>query len=613
MLDGWQQLQTSTGIPYYVNHCQKKSQWDHPFVASVLEELSDYDSICYAAYRTASKLRHIQKRLRIELLDVATITEMFDRHGYSNKNDSSISCSQLYSVLYDMYMHTRCNKTQHISCETLAEITHNYLLSLYDIHRTGIINVLSVKTGLVILSRGKLTDKYNYIFSCYCDAGLSMDKVSVTNLLVALIQLPDHINESVAFGGLDVSAAVSSCMSDAASSNIICDTFLQWLSKEPQTVVWISALHRLKCAEDIRHDVICTFCKVTPIVGFRYKCLHCLQHNLCQDCFFHNRINKKHQIFHPIQEYCTKSTIKEHTQAFMKTIMNRFSKKYRYKRRLAYLPIEAIQHNGEGTSDYLDSFDSTTCIVTEHSIQHHNSEKEIKIAQLLDLFEKKNKAVLSGLENQGDNTELLKNSRQLAQYLIQLRRLVQMSKLNATSLCSLNTTSLCSLNAIIEQSPIKCNNVGQDTFVEETSFIEGNTTIQENKTVLEESTPSSEDSGCQSTSLTDDSVCMLVDNLSTAEMSMAILDEPDATDNYGSEKMQIQKLIEMLQCTTDSSDSFVVSPDYQNNTMHEMMNAANKIGEAMTDFVSNKHPVSNNTSLFQLAECLGVTEDSTSF
>lgn len=45
--------------------------------------------------------------------------------------------------------------------------------------------------------------------------------------------------------------------------------FLQWLQKEPQSMVWLPVLHRLAAAESAKHQAKCNICKEYPIVGFR--------------------------------------------------------------------------------------------------------------------------------------------------------------------------------------------------------------------------------------------------------------------------------------------------------------------------------------------------------
>lgn len=46
--------------------------------------------------------------------------------------------------------------------------------------------------------------------------------------------------------------------------------FLQWLQKEPQSMVWLPVLHRLAAAETAKHQAKCNICKEYPIVGFRF-------------------------------------------------------------------------------------------------------------------------------------------------------------------------------------------------------------------------------------------------------------------------------------------------------------------------------------------------------
>jgi len=60
--DGWERSETTNGIPYYINHETERTQWDHPEMVSLMEEIESFSNIKYAAYRTAMKLRVIQKK-----------------------------------------------------------------------------------------------------------------------------------------------------------------------------------------------------------------------------------------------------------------------------------------------------------------------------------------------------------------------------------------------------------------------------------------------------------------------------------------------------------------------------------------------------------------------
>ena len=91
----------------------------------------------------------------------------------------------------------------------------------------------------------------------------------------------------------------------AASGKLDVAGYLTWAMGEPLPVAWLPVLHRLSVAENSKyivhcvvvvtnhyyflpvtaeHNVTCTVCNTNPIAGFRYKCLQCLNLNMCQVC-----------------------------------------------------------------------------------------------------------------------------------------------------------------------------------------------------------------------------------------------------------------------------------------------------------------------------------------
>lgn len=51
--------------------------------------------------------------------------------------------------------------------------------------------------------------------------------------------------------------------------------FLEWMSLEPQSMVWLPVLHRVTAAESTKHQAKCYICKQCPIKGFRWAPLCC--------------------------------------------------------------------------------------------------------------------------------------------------------------------------------------------------------------------------------------------------------------------------------------------------------------------------------------------------
>lgn len=52
--------------------------------------------------------------------------------------------------------------------------------------------------------------------------------------------------------------------------------FLEWLSLEPQSMVWLPVLHRVTMAESAKHQARCYICKQCPIKGFRWASYYIL-------------------------------------------------------------------------------------------------------------------------------------------------------------------------------------------------------------------------------------------------------------------------------------------------------------------------------------------------
>lgn len=59
------------------SHDQESTHWDHPIMMDLLDSLTEFNHIKFSAYRTATKLRMLQKKLARELLIQRVKTFMF--------------------------------------------------------------------------------------------------------------------------------------------------------------------------------------------------------------------------------------------------------------------------------------------------------------------------------------------------------------------------------------------------------------------------------------------------------------------------------------------------------------------------------------------------------
>ncbi|XP_017032465.1 dystrophin isoform X8 [Drosophila kikkawai] len=345
----WERATTAANVPYYIDHERETTHWDHPEMIELMKGLADLNEIRFSAYRTAMKLRSVQKRLALDRITMATACESFDRHGLRAQNDKLIDIPDMTTVLHSLYV-----TIDKIDLTLMLDLAINWILNVYDSQRTGQIRVLSFKVGLVLLCKGHLEEKYRYLFRLVADTERRADQRRLGLLLHDCIQVPRQLGEVAAFGGSNIEPSVRSCLEQAGISQEAIDGnqeisielqhFLGWLQHEPQSLVWLPVLHRLAAAEAAKHQAKCNICKEYPIVGFRYRCLKCFNFDMCQKCFFFGRNAKNHKLTHPMHEYCTTTTSTEDVRDFTRALKNKFKSRKYFKKhpRVGYLPVQSV-------------------------------------------------------------------------------------------------------------------------------------------------------------------------------------------------------------------------------------------------------------------------------
>ncbi|XP_057678850.1 dystrophin isoform X3 [Corythoichthys intestinalis] len=340
----WQRAVSQNKVPYYINHQTQTTCWDHPKMTELYQSLADLNNVRFSAYRTAMKIRRLQKALCLDLLDLSVAQNTFGQHKLTN-NNQLMSVPDVINCLTSIYDGLEQEHKDLVNVPLCVDMCLNWLLNVYDTGRSGKIRVMSMKIGLLSLCKGHLEEKYKYLFSQAASAGDTCDQRQLGLLLHEAIQIPKQLGEVAAFGGSNIEPSVRSCFQHATNKvELEPRQFVDWMRLEPQSMVWLPVLHRVAAAETAKHQAKCNICKECPIVGFRYRSLKHFNYDVCQSCFFSGRTAKGHKLNYPMVEYCTPTTSGEDMRDFTKVLKNKFrSKKYFAKHpRLGYLPVQTV-------------------------------------------------------------------------------------------------------------------------------------------------------------------------------------------------------------------------------------------------------------------------------
>ncbi|XP_041822402.1 dystrophin isoform X9 [Chelmon rostratus] len=343
-------------VPYYIKekagpdqmtetlHQTQTTCWDHPKMAELYQSLADLNNVRFSAYRTAMKLRRLQKALCLDLVSMPMACEVFEQHGLK-QNEQLLDISQLVTCLTSLYQRLEQSHSHLVNVPLCVDMCLNWLLNVYDTGRTGKIRTLSFKTGIISLCKAHLEDKYRFLFRQVASATGFCDQRRLGLLLHDSIQIPRQLGEVASFGGSNIEPSVRSCFQFANNKpELEAAMFLDWMRLEPQSMVWLPVLHRVAAAETAKHQAKCNICKECPIIGFRYRSLKHFNYDICQSCFFSGRVAKGHKMQYPMVEYCTPTTSGEDVRDFAKVLKNKFrTKRYFAKHpRMGYLPVQTI-------------------------------------------------------------------------------------------------------------------------------------------------------------------------------------------------------------------------------------------------------------------------------
>ncbi|XP_066036288.1 dystrobrevin beta isoform X2 [Chamaea fasciata] len=282
----------------------------------------NFDVIRLSTYRTACKLRFVQKRCNLHLVDIWNMIEAFRDNGLNTlDHGTEINVSRLETIISSVYyqLNKRLPSTHQISVEQSISLLLNFILAAYDSEGRGKLTVFSVKALLATLCGGKILDKLRYIFSQLSDSNGLMVFSKFDQFLREVLKLPTAVFEGPSFGYTE--HAPRSCFPQ--QKKVMLNMFLDTLMADPppQCLVWLPLMHRLAHVENVFHPVECSYCHCESMMGFRYRCQQCHNYQLCQNCFWRGHASGSHSNQHQMKEHSSwKSPAKKLSHAISRSL-----------------------------------------------------------------------------------------------------------------------------------------------------------------------------------------------------------------------------------------------------------------------------------------------------
>uniref|UniRef100_A0A8C3P1F5 ZZ-type domain-containing protein n=1 Tax=Cyanoderma ruficeps TaxID=181631 RepID=A0A8C3P1F5_9PASS len=260
------------------------------------EAFSDVQS---SVYRTALKLRSVQSLCQLDLIDVSLIQHILSSEQSQREEQISLNMQQISRMLMKLFQRARIKNPGQVDPRAV-EFTLSLLIAMYDRSGTGYVKTRSAAAALISLSGDTLLAKYR--------GGKCMILYTVLN------------------------------------AAIVEEKFLSWLRSEPAVLLWLPTCYRISATEMVSHQARCRVCKVFPITGIRYRCLKCLNFDLCPACFFTGRLCKPHKRSHPVVEHCVQMSAKVNAKHFLHTIRNNlFQERCRRKEAQRRTALESVE------------------------------------------------------------------------------------------------------------------------------------------------------------------------------------------------------------------------------------------------------------------------------
>ncbi|XP_078040680.1 dystrobrevin beta isoform X3 [Augochlora pura] len=272
----------------------------------LLQEMrqQNFDSIRFASYRTACKLRFIQKKVHLHNVDIWNVIEAFRENGLNTLEPSStLGVSRLETLLSSLFhaLNKRVPVSQQAKVDATTALLMNWLLAAYTTGENNKISVFSVKVALATLCAGKLMDKFRYIYSQISDSNGHMIHWRFAEYLKEVLALTAAVYETPSFGYTEGLSNSIFPQNLKVTVNDFLDTLMS--DPGPHCLIWLPLYHRMAAVETMAHPVMCDVCHKENFTGFRYRCQKCHSYQLCQDCFWRGKVSGTHNNDHETREY----------------------------------------------------------------------------------------------------------------------------------------------------------------------------------------------------------------------------------------------------------------------------------------------------------------------
>ncbi|KAH0944982.1 hypothetical protein HN011_005153 [Eciton burchellii] len=292
----------------------------------IMRSIQECNSIRYSSYRIAVKMQILHKELNMRYVQLEIIAGVFERHRLSiTENCVNLDSNEIEDVLFDIYFAAQKESNSNFDVNVTTKLATSYILNTFNKQKnTGNILVFSVKVALVLLSSGKLQEKYGYLYQQLADHNACLSRAGLHTLLTNICKITESVGENATYGYKQIQSHIDACFIKSQGNLGITEAeFAMWIMQEPPLLIWITTFNRIKSAEHIVHNLKCSSCKITPIRGPKYTCLKCTGYHQCQECFLLGKISNKHKLKHPIREFCVKTSHREITKLIIELIRNK--------------------------------------------------------------------------------------------------------------------------------------------------------------------------------------------------------------------------------------------------------------------------------------------------